>query len=43
MILIIIARTLVYKGTVEEPLYTVGPKGMVLDGENDAKPSFFKE
>ena len=38
-----IARTLIYKGIVSEPLYSVLPNGMVSDGENDAKPSFFQE
>lgn len=38
-----IARTLVYKGAVCEPLYTVSPDGEVLTGENDTAPSFFQE
>ena len=38
-----IARTLVYKGIVSEPLYSVLPDGMVSTGENDATPSFFQE
>ena len=38
-----IARTLIYKGIVSEPLYSVLPDGMVSDGENDANPSFFQE
>lgn len=38
-----IARTLIYKGIVSEPLYSVLPDGKVSDGENDAKPSFFQE
>lgn len=38
-----IARTLVYKGQVEEPLYSVRPDGSVSDGTDDAKPSFFQE
>lgn len=38
-----IARTLIYKGAVGEPLYSVLPDGMVSDGENDAEPSFFQE
>lgn len=38
-----IARTLIYKGAVCEPLYSVLPDGMVSDGENDETPSFFRE
>lgn len=38
-----IARTLVYKGAVSEPLYSVTPDGEVLTGEKDAEPSFFQE
>ncbi len=38
-----IARTLMYKGIVAEPLYTVLPDGLVLNGENDTAPSFFQE
>ena len=38
-----IARTLLYKGIVSEPLYTVLPDGVVSNGENDAAPSFFQE
>ena len=38
-----IARTLVYKGAVAEPLYSVSAQGEVLTGENDTKPSFFQE
>lgn len=38
-----IARTLVYKGTVSEPLYSLLPNGMVSSGENDTAPSFFQE
>lgn len=38
-----IARTLIYKGTVSEPLYTVSSKGEVLSGETDEQPSFFQE
>ncbi len=37
------ARTLIYKGAVAEPLYSVSADGIVLNGENDAKPSFFQE
>ena len=38
-----IARTLVYKGAVSEPLYSLLPDGMVSSGENDSAPSFFQE
>ncbi|MCI9191358.1 MAG: HD domain-containing protein [Lachnospiraceae bacterium] len=38
-----IARTLVYKGQVSEPLYRVLPDGRVSDGTGDAEPSFFQE
>lgn len=38
-----IARTLVYKGNVGEPLYTLTPDGKVSDGANDTIPSFFQE
>lgn len=38
-----IARTLVYKGTVTEPLYTRLPDGTISDGTQDAAPSFFHE
>lgn len=38
-----IARALVYKGQVSEPLYTVLPNGQVLDGTDDREPSFFQE
>ena len=38
-----IARTLFYKGTVGEPLYSLLPDGRVSDGTNDEKASFFQE
>lgn len=38
-----IARTLMYKGIVSEPLYSLLPDGIVSDGENDTTPSFFQE
>ncbi len=38
-----IARTLLYKGIVSEPLYSVLPNGVVSTGENDSTPSFFQE
>lgn len=38
-----IARTLLYKGIVGEPIYSVLPDGDVSDGTSDAEPSFFQE
>lgn len=38
-----IARTLMYKGIVAEPLYFVLPDGRVSDGAGDSEPSFFQE
>ena len=38
-----IARSLQYKGEVEEPLYRVLPDGAISDGTDDAGPSFFQE
>lgn len=38
-----IARTLIYKGIVSEPIYTVMPNGIVSDGTDDTTPSFFQE
>lgn len=38
-----VARTLMYKGTVGEPLYNVHSDGSVSDGESDKLPSFFQE
>lgn len=38
-----IARTLIYKGQVSEPLYTLDASGQVSSGENDTAPSFFQE
>ena len=38
-----IARTLIYKGTISEPIYTLLPDGSVSNGENDINPSFFQE
>lgn len=38
-----IARTLLYKGIVAEPLYSMLPDGLVSTGENDTMPSFFQE
>lgn len=38
-----IARTLVYKGQVGEPLYSLDEAGAVSDGTEDPAPSFFQE
>lgn len=38
-----IARTLIYKGIVAEPIYSMRPDGTVSDGTEDAQPSFFQE
>ncbi len=38
-----IARTLLYKGKMEEPLYSLLPDGSVSDGTGDKEPSFFQE
>ncbi len=38
-----IARTLLHKGAVSEPLYTLRADGTVSDGEGDTAPSFFQE
>ena len=38
-----IARTLIYKGQVSAPLYTVDEMGHVLDGGAKEPPSFFHE
>lgn len=38
-----IARSLIYKGTVGEPLYRVLPDGNISDGSKDTEPSFFQE
>lgn len=38
-----IARTLLYKGNVGEPLYSVNFDGLVSDGSKDKQPSFFQE
>ena len=38
-----IARTLQYKGEVEEPLYRALPDGSISDGTEDTGPSFFRE
>jgi uncharacterized protein len=38
-----IARTLMYKGNVTEPIYNVLPSGEISDGTEDVTPSFFRE
>lgn len=38
-----IARTLMYKTTVAEPLYTLRPDGTISDGTDTDCPSFFRE
>ena len=38
-----VARTLLYKGKVGEPLYSLNADGLVSDGSNDTEPSFFQE
>ena len=38
-----IARTLVYKGQVAEPLYRLDENGQVSNGEKDTQASFFRE
>jgi len=38
-----IARTLIYKGIMSEPLYSLLPDGSVSNGEGDTTPSFFQE
>lgn len=38
-----IARTIFYKGQVNEPLYSLDENGYVADGADDLKPPFFQE
>ena len=38
-----VARTLVYKGTVSDPLYIRNDDGTISDGTHDAVSSFFRE
>lgn len=38
-----IARSLLYRGKVEEPLYLIDENGVVSDGTFDTSPSFMKE
>lgn len=37
------ARSLMYRGAVGEPLYTLNPDGTISDGRNTDEPSFFRE
>lgn len=38
-----VARTLVYKGGVGDPLYSLRADGLPSSGESDERPSFFQE
>ena len=38
-----IARTLMYRGTLTEPLYRILPDGRISDGSDDIGHSFFRE
>lgn len=38
-----IARTLLYKGQLSNPLYSVDKDGYIIDGNDDMEPSFFQE
>lgn len=38
-----IARTLLYKGQMSQPLYSLMPDGQVSDGTDDSEESFFRE
>ena len=38
-----IARSLMYKGEVTEPIYLTLPDGSISDGSGDTSPSFFRE
>ena len=38
-----IARTLLYKGKMKEPLYSLLEEGTVSDGTGEKTPSFFQE
>ncbi len=38
-----IARTLIYKGQVGDPLYSTNANGEISDGTKDTQPSFFQE
>ena len=38
-----IARTLMYSGAHDRPIYTTDPDGSIRDGKDDAEDSFFRE
>lgn len=38
-----IARTLMYSGAHDRPIYTTDPDGQIRDGKGDAEDSFFRE
>lgn len=38
-----IARTLIYKGIVSQPIYSLLPDGTISDGQDDETPSFFHQ
>ena len=38
-----IARTLMYSGAHDRPIYTTGPDGTINDGARDTEDSFFRE
>lgn len=38
-----VARTLMYSGAHDRPIYTTYPDGTIRDGKGDAEDSFFKE
>lgn len=38
-----IARTLMYSGAHERPIYTTAPDGTIRDGKEDTEDSFFRE
>lgn len=38
-----VARTLIYNGAVNRPIYSTGPDGAILDGTEETPDSFFRE
>lgn len=38
-----VARTLIYNGAVNRPIYATGPDGEILDGTEETPDSFFRE
>ena len=38
-----VARTLMYSGAHDRPIYTTDPDGSIRDGKGDTEDSFFKE